>query len=237
MAKMLPEVSLEAIEHSSERIVYQALRDQLPNAYTVLHSYPWLRPQRSNISIALREGEADFVILHRERGLLVLEVKGGTLVLEDRQWYREKAAGREKIKDPFDQASRNMHALLNSIEERSGLQRNQFSYGTAVVFPHHNYIGALPANADKAIIICQRDLANLVHSIERAYAAWTDKTQPLTEPQYQLLQNALLPKFKLFRPIGPEIKIAAQQLFELTKDQQTAIEQSALAHSIRLRSS
>ena len=71
MAVMRPILDPEDIEHDSERLVYVALRDQLSNEYVVLHSYPWLRPDRDG---ALREGEADFVVLHQSKGMLVVEV-------------------------------------------------------------------------------------------------------------------------------------------------------------------
>jgi len=74
MARIIPEVDPSQLKHTSEEPVYRALRDQLDDNHVVLHSYPWLRPWRGER--ALSEGEADFVILNPEKGLLVLEVKG-----------------------------------------------------------------------------------------------------------------------------------------------------------------
>jgi hypothetical protein len=77
VARFIPDVAAVDIAHDSERVVYEALRE-LPAGFVVLHSFPWLRPTRDLSGEPLREGEADFVILHPERGLLVLEVKGGS---------------------------------------------------------------------------------------------------------------------------------------------------------------
>ena len=44
MARMYPDVPPSELEHESEEPVYVALRDQLGDDYSVLHSYPWLRP-------------------------------------------------------------------------------------------------------------------------------------------------------------------------------------------------
>lgn len=98
MAVMHPSLTSDEIEHDSERLVYLALRDQLSNDYVVLHSYPWLRPDRDG---NLREGEADFVILHQSKGMLVLEVKGGELRYHKGAWQRKKSFGFETITDPF----------------------------------------------------------------------------------------------------------------------------------------
>ena len=112
MARFIPEVSPEDIVHDSERVVYEALRG-LPTGFVVLHSFPWLRPTRDLSGEPLREGEADFVILHPERGLLVLEVKGGRPEWVGRVWRR----GGKELHDPFDQARRSRYALLDAIEE------------------------------------------------------------------------------------------------------------------------
>ncbi len=87
MATFIPNVKPDQIGHNSERLVYEAFQN-LPTGFIVLHSFPWLRPLRDITTEPLREGEADFVILHPERGLLVLEVKGGTPELRQRTWFR-----------------------------------------------------------------------------------------------------------------------------------------------------
>lgn len=175
MARMLPDVAPAQLEHTSEEPVYIALRDQLAANYVVLHSYPWLRPWRED---ALAEGEADFVVVHPERGVLVLEVKGGDVRHDGYRWFRDSASGPKEFKDPFRQAQRNMHALLDIIRERSGgrVRKEDFAHGYAVVFPHLDYTGVPPAHADKAIIISRRHLAAMDHAIETAYAAWTSGT-------------------------------------------------------------
>ncbi|MDY6797817.1 MAG: NERD domain-containing protein [Pseudomonadota bacterium] len=226
MAVMLPGVALEDIEHGSERPVYRALRDQLPSDYTVLHSYPWLRRHGNKPEKPLREGEADFVVLHPERGMLVLEVKGGNeLVLRDGTWYRRSQKGlQEKIKDPFEQARKNMHNLMGLLVDRSGIDKRgwELTYGYAVVFPGFNYTGTPPANADRAMIIGQRDMAQMKATIERAFDAWTDEPEPVPHGQYRLIQSILLPEFNLVRALGPGLDIASQKLMELTEAQQAA---------------
>src|ERR1700733_1208695 len=96
MARFIPDVIPEDIVHDSERVVYEALRG-LPAGFVVLHSFPSLRPTRDLAGEPLREGEADFVILHPGRGLLVLEVKGGKPELMGRTWSR----GGTQLRDPF----------------------------------------------------------------------------------------------------------------------------------------
>ena len=220
MARMLPNVKPTEIEHASEEPVYRALRDELDANYVVLHSYPWLRPWRGE---ALAEGEADFVVLHPSRGLLVLEVKGGDSIRHDgNRWFRDTQKGARDFQDPFNQARRNMHALLDIVRERSGgrIRKQDFVHGYAVVFPHLDYEGQPPPNADRAIIISRRSLPIMNQAIESAFAAWTDGPRSLPNDQYHMLLNdCLMPQFRIFRPVGPDISQAAEQLLELTETQ------------------
>ena len=226
MATILPYVDPGTIEHHSERAVYLALRDGLPKDFTVLHSYPWLRPWRGKD--LLLEGEADFVVFHPNKGLLVLEVKGGkTIRLQGRQWYRDTKQGPKEFQDPFNQAQRNMHALLDIIRERAGgkLTKRDFVHGYAVVFPHMDYHGKIPTNADEKILLCQRHLAFIGQSINVAYKRWGNQKQALpTEKCRLLLNECLMPKFGLFRPVGPAIDIDNDKLLELTETQTQVFE-------------
>ncbi len=222
---MLPQVDPATIEHGSERPVYVALRDQLSEEFTVLHSYPWLR--RGGRAKALQEGEADFVVLHHQLGLLVLEVKGGVeLWHEDRKWFRRTSGGTKEIKDPFEQAKRSMHELAKFACERSRgkLADGDFVYGHAVVFPQMDFEGPLPHHVDRATLISRPEARQMESAIRRAFRSWApDPRRQLSRDGFKVLCEALLPKFKLVRRIGPEVQEIRQGLMELTEEQAEAV--------------
>jgi Nuclease-related domain len=116
-----------------ERQLYDVLRRDLCDDYHVIHSTPWRA--RSN-SGRMRTGEADFVIIHPQHGILVLEVKGGAISVEGRtkRWYTRKLRGntREKahrIKDPFRQGQDSMHVQRDycSVQRRLDSRRTLVS--------------------------------------------------------------------------------------------------------------
>ena len=218
MAIMRPEVDPKEIPHDSERLVYIALRDQLSNEYVVLHSYPWLRTDRDG---KLREGEADFVVLHQEKGMLVLEVKGGELRFERGQWERLKSTGFAPITDPFKQARKSMHFLVERIESRTtgDVQEYDFTYGHAVVFPHDNYRGQIPPGAEPELIISSRQMKDLCTAIELAFSRWPHRETSLSPHQWRRLLTALLPEFKLFRPLSVNADEVLERIQELTEEQ------------------
>lgn len=65
----------------SEHRVATALR-RLPDDWIIFHHVSW----QSRRSGRQGDGEADFVVLHPKRGLLVLEVKGGGIEIHDGRW-------------------------------------------------------------------------------------------------------------------------------------------------------
>jgi hypothetical protein len=220
MAHFIPDVASSDIVHDSERVVYEALRG-LPAGFTVLHSFPWLRPARDLTGEPLREGEADFVILHPERGLLVLEVKGGQPELKGRTWWR----GRNEMRDPFDQARRNRYALLDAIEERTSrrLRRDLFTHGDAVVFPHATFTGTLPINSDPRILIDATGMATLPARVDEAFRTWARRETHLSQSQFSSLLNALMPKLRLLRCASAELGAEHDRIVQITLDQRATL--------------
>jgi hypothetical protein len=225
MALMIPDVAPEEILHGSERDVYIALRDQLPDSYRVVHSLPWLRPERDAVDAPLREGEADFVIFHRDYGFLVLEVKGGEeMFARGHQWFRKLAGGERRITNPFEQAKRNMHALTNAVEERTNgrLSPSKYVYGYAVVFPRGRASGTLPLDVAEQILIDTDRMHELERMILKAFSAFPRKIHKLQKEEFVEMLDVLLPRFRIVRPLSPQIEAGREKLLELTDNQALA---------------
>jgi len=69
--------------------LYEAF-EKLPDEFTVFHSVKWFAKARGTI------GEIDFLIAHPQRGVLVLEVKGGQISIQNGQWYNHDAHGQNR---------------------------------------------------------------------------------------------------------------------------------------------
>ncbi len=113
MARMYPptvEGDSDWNNSEAERRLYEALRDYTPDSWLAFWSRPWARPGQ--------EGESDFTVVHPDHGSLVIEVKGGRIRYEpgERRWYSLDRNGRHhRIKDPFLQARKSKHALLDAV--------------------------------------------------------------------------------------------------------------------------
>ena len=137
MAQFIPPIDPETMEFGSESDLARAILKQLPAGYLVMHSLPWVYPARDDIDAPSREGEADFLILHRRYGLLILEVKGGEITLKGRTWYRHVQLGLKEIKDPVKQARRSLWALRKRLTHICGKCISDSTViSVGIAFPH-----------------------------------------------------------------------------------------------------
>lgn len=156
----------EPIE-DSERRVADVLR-RLPDGWIVLHHVSW----QSKRGGRQGDGEADFIILHPGKGLIVLEVKGGGVDVEHGRWMTTDRFGkRHDIKNPFEQAIASKHALVGWLRNH-GLG-SRVRVGHAVVFPHMETIPALGPAAQPQITFSKADLLDIDATVLRCLAHWS----------------------------------------------------------------
>ena len=110
---------------ASERVVFAALKARLPDPWQVWHGVAYSAAQTG------AEGEMDFVVAHPERGLVVIEVKGGQLTCRGGRWFQD---GRRLREAPAAQATREAHALVRAWEARFNAPP-PFPVAHAVWFP------------------------------------------------------------------------------------------------------
>ena len=205
MARLIPPVNnLSDIANHGERLVAEALVEQLPNDVVVYHSYPWLRLERHERTGAeyLQPGEADFVIVDPRWGLLVLEVKGSEIDYEastNRWKQKNRKTGTWHTISPFRQAEENKYAITKRLEEHRVFSGPPpFTSGHAVAFPSHRMEGRLPADVDAAIVLGAESLRTMQRSITRAFEKWCRVQRPRPMPD-EVRAGILDPAVRIFK--------------------------------------
>ena len=160
----------------SERRVAEALQ-RLPDGWVVLHHVSW----QSKRGGRQGDGEADFLLLHPRKGLLVIEVKGGGIDVEHGRWLTTDRFGkRHYIKNPFEQAADSKHALVGWLREHGLAARVRV--GHLVMFPHMEAIPPLGPAAQPAITFAKPDLLDIEAAVARSLAHWSlDANLPSNE--------------------------------------------------------
>lgn len=124
--KTMPKQVRDDPQRKAEVQVYDALEAALGPEWTVYYSRPWLglTPYGEE-----KDGEADFVVVHPQRGLLVIEVKGGGIFWDPATdvWIsQDRNDIRHVIKNPVKQARTSKHVLLDKAKEMNIWPKGRF---------------------------------------------------------------------------------------------------------------
>jgi len=225
MARMYPNQLSSETESDAERMLYQAFQDELDDSYTVFHGAAWLSQDAEGRP---RDGEADFVIVHLQRGILVMEAKGGSIRYDPRtgRWISTDWHGQtHDIKDPFAQARHSKYALQDRLRVMLHMPpQRRINVGHAVAFPDV-VVGEVLLGPDKPreIVLDATDLANIPVWVARALAYWRGpETQRETAPgeaAVQALMKLLGKDWELRPALWGDFVQERQQLIRLTEQQ------------------
>lgn len=215
MALVLPHQPVTTA--SSAELRLRSLLGSLPDNWRVLHSVAWqsLRSGRQS------DGEADFVVVIPDAGLLVVEVKGGRLRLHEGQWYSTDRDGIEhSVKDPYRQAVDSKHALARFLHER--FPNLRLGLGHAVAFPDAEAVRLGP-DAPTEITWDRTRLGDMRQAIREAVEHW-QMHSALRPSDIDAISSALLPSTAVNPMLRHQIADAEEALARLTDEQVRVLE-------------
>jgi hypothetical protein len=211
MAKMYPRAFGGG--PSSEQKVWNAL-SRLDDDWRILHSVGWqaLRGKRQG------DGEADFVAVHPRCGILLLEVKGGEIIVDAGSWLsRDRFGTLHQIKDPFAQAVRSKYALKDYLALRDRELIN-VPLIHAVALPDVALDGDLGPSGRRELVLDGGDLASVADALDRIIRHW--KPEPrLTPRQVKGVVDLLAPTIEVRSRLRNEIAEISEQQLRLTDQQ------------------
>lgn len=211
MSKIYPEVPSDNCPRS-ELKVREAL--SATEGLTAFHSVAWQYKRKG----AQGDGEADFVVIAPDKGILILEVKGGGVEIKDGQWFTTNARGeKNKIRDPFDQAKDSKYALLGYIKETAP-ELTQYPIVHGVVFPDITVDGYLTFNAPREILIDANELKSIDKSINRIFEHW-GRAKQVQPSAIKIYVSLLAPTKTVKRLLSNEVVDVSESLIELTAQQ------------------
>ncbi len=223
MARMYPK-ELSDVKSRAEIDLYIALEQGLDGSYIVFHSVPWLGLDENRRP---RDGETDFVIAHPQRGILVLEVKGGGIGYEQisgRWTSRDQSGTTHHIKDPFIQVKDSKYKLLDELKKSPNMPEEHINIGHAVAFPEIRVGDSISGlNKPRDIILDQGDIDNISGWVGQALAYWRgNHTQEEMAPGEGVvgdLMDMLGKSWELRPTLWGDFQREKEQLIQLTRQQ------------------
>lgn len=227
MAKIFPERLPQSVLNdpfrSAERKVYERL-GKLSDKFTVYYSVPW---QTHSGITGVKDGETDFVIVHPEYGVVILEVKGGDIAYDAsrNQWL---TTGGIEIKDPVEQGRKSKYALLEKLQALPSWDPSRFiNIGHAVCFPTVNVKErSVKPDLPREIILDRKDLDDISVAVQRLFAHLFGKSLETGAPgndRRLVIEKLLASSFQLRTPLGVELEHEDAKLIELTDLQMMAL--------------
>ena len=199
-----------------ERKVFTALERALPNAYHAIHHVPLLKKRSRGGAV---DDEIDFVIVHPQAGVLILEVKGGLVRYEPStgKWW----SGESAIRNPFDEVTDAKFGLINWLHAQPGWRVDWGPFGHAVMFPDGVYRGAPMPNVDHRLVFDADDIADPKRfrtRLEDAYSLWKAERE-LGVPGCDFVVKSIVHSVSVTRRPGDEIEGPDQEIIRLSPQQ------------------
>ncbi|UFN44831.1 nuclease-related domain-containing DEAD/DEAH box helicase [Nocardioides okcheonensis] len=213
MARFFPSRLMGSKVTYGERMVFERLHD-LDDSWVVLSELEFLHGREKGSR--LREGEADFVLLHPKRGLLLLEVKDARYRVEGRQWYRLPKSGAEsKDRSPFIQARDNRHRIDKMLVD-AGVRMVPSGY--AVFFTAGRPSGRLGPEAPSEIVVTRDQFDDVPVRIQAITSHWAAGSWK--SPQdFELAVRTLSPTVVMDSGIDYQVDVSIGELDRLTNAQ------------------
>lgn len=219
MAKFYPTIINSFHSSEGEYLVYEAL-SKLNNEYVVFHSYRWL----GEINQRRSEGEADFVVLHPQKGILSIEVKAGSIAYNNGNWIQTNRHTKEsKIIDPVGQAAESQYRIQNYL--RRHINGQIPVVGRAVWFPSvsiHDKI-TLPLEVNRDIIFDVGSLDNPAKDLDKAFSYWKlnlgVRGTELCIHDFKNIIKLLMPSFKIVESVASTSFESKRSYIQMTRQQ------------------
>jgi len=210
MAKMFG--TPDSSDPKSEHQLFESL-SRLPDSWRVFYSVAWQAPKGKYMS----DGETDFVLLHKDLGLYIVEVKGGEIRREGSTWTTTNASGSFEIKDPFEQAKVGKYALCDYVAAKSHSGVKPFA-GHGVCFPSVEVTREFGPEAPRSIIWDRRDLEDPEAAVERLCKHWNG-TSTFNAAEVESIERALAPTRSAQRRLAHVVEEVVEDIVDLTEQQ------------------
>lgn len=215
----LPEID-QAGDHA-EREVLEALA-KMDDRWRVFHALHW---REIDARAGERSGEIDLIIFHPDCGLIVIEVKGGGVSLENGLWsYVSLFDGTiyPMQKSPLEQARRNRYYLFDKLKGTTighdFLTQTALTY--TVWFPAIAWTGDLPPEIPNGgFVLDSRHLQNTSKHLRKIMSQAAPQSASWTQQQVEVLIRTLAPEFNLSPPVGVALGELNDRLLKMTEGQ------------------
>ncbi|MGZ5416245.1 MAG: NERD domain-containing protein [Nocardioides sp.] len=215
----------------SERQVWARLRDSLTPGAVLLANF--------RITDEAKDHESDLVVLMPEVGVVVVEVKGGSVWCDDAGWHQRLTSGHERRIDPVSQARDSKYALRTYVEADPRWKhssRSRIVWAHALVAPFSDFAEDFETpECPRWTVHGRGDLEDLAGRLwDTARMQVTNNRTP-TYDDVELIAEILAGRSFGARDVIAEAEDRAVQADRLTEEQALILGVTRLLHRVEVR--
>ena len=214
----------------TEKEMYYALKEQLPEKYQVFFSIRWFETNAQNKRI---DSESDFLVFDPSFGFITIEVKGGTgIEVHGKDWtlLEYYGNGNDSVRhltcSPYEQAEKSMRHFHDYFVDDFNQNFNGV-YGFAVAFPRYAIDSPLAQEAPLDITIDVNDMHNLKDKINKIFHYWKNKrniTIPFSAEQRTRFISVINKRISLAAAAGALIPIKEKEFSKIDFVQESILD-------------
>ncbi len=204
----------------TEKEMYIALKQQLPDKYQVFYSIRWFETTNKKRV----DSESDFLIFDPSFGFITVEVKGGTgITVMDGNWtliedYGQDESSSRVLKcSPYEQAEKSMRHFHDYYVNEFNQSFNGV-YGFCVAFPRYAIDSQLAQEAPPELTIDLNDMNSLQTKINAVFHYWKNKRNisiPFSAEQRSRFINAINKQISMSAAAGALIPIKEKEFLKI----------------------
>lgn len=231
MVRLIPEQP--TFRNSSEELAWQALRDALGDDDVLLANL--------RLTDGDKDHEADLVALMPGVGVLVVEVKGGSVSVEPDEadghvWWTQSGSSRRRIR-PVDQVRDGKHALKRYVEQHphgGASRRVAWAHGLVTPFTAFDQDFSVP-ELPRWALHDKGDLAQLGDRVPTNVRRMEHGQRPPTHDDVEVLTDILAGRFGSPYDMVAESDERAAEFDRLTMEQASILRVTRLLNRVEVR--
>jgi len=222
--------SLEYSEVQShvEPKLFKLFEDNLDNEYTVLYGVSWYLPNSETQNTG-NNGEADFVIIHPKKGIIIIEAKTGKLKYSPKtgKWEIE-GSGQRKKESPLRQAEKNRYALekgLSKAFKDSAQKPPPIKFCFAVALPDYNYDPVFePVGLPKSLFLDSESCLDVSAWVDGVYSFYSGNQSQSLDDWVDAIVEVLVGSNKFSSTLKSQMALMLKTIESLTTEQYQIID-------------
>lgn len=222
MAKMFPRQPRSSTKSRAELGLFEIFAKHLSDDYHVFHAVEIQVPrQRGGVD----DYEIDFLIAHPQRGIILLEVKGGLIRVDSTsaQWQRQDRGKWISFDSPIEQVKGASYELFKYLKDQQPTRSFDYVTWYAVALPDVDVDHHLSPGIPRDIILDKARLHpnQIEATIGRLFAYYdrSDHKSPPGVDGLKALGSVIAPNWFLRSTMGTEFIYEASAIKELTEEQ------------------